>query len=315
MIREISDGPVAPSQQPVPKYGKLAMFEGKYEFLLKPVCLITAERVEVERVRISDEKRTPLENLYGGELTWQVQVWEYAEGYDSETPTWVITLDPQTTYAEAENEAKKVREMYGDWENNEILAQRFRRAEARLSLPPVKPPIDLAKENVQLAQELNRIYEIHREERAARFKVLSSIIPKTVELAEKAEQTTDAKIRQQLEQESLEAYFAENAPVWPSGIFKAWQRLNPIGLKWMQWLYVWYSRQTKRRKGINAADYDLAFNWRWKRYYLLTAEQLKDEVLKATKQRFSAEAIKKRRERLGLTTQRPPGPEANSPSQ
>ena len=55
-------------------------------------------------------------------------------------------------------------------------------------------------------------------------------------------------------------------------------------------------------------DYELAFNWRWKRYYSLTAEELKGEILKETKQLLSAEAIKKRRERLGFTTQRPPGP-------
>jgi hypothetical protein len=64
----------------------------------------------------------------------------------------------------------------------------------------------------------------------------------------------------------------------------------------------------KKRKEIDPIDYELAFNWRWKEYYLLTAEQLKDEVFKETKQLLSAEGIKKRRERLGLSTKRPPGP-------
>lgn len=252
-----------------------------------------------------------LENSFGGQETWQVQVWEYAEGYDSKTPTWMITFDPETTYEEAEREAKKVREMYGDWDETERIAQMFRPAEPRTSLPPQKPPIDLAKESLELAKEMNRRHEILREERSARFKVLGVILPKTVALAEKAEQTEDAKLRQQLEKESLEAYFAENAPGWSPLVFKAWQHLNPIGFKWMQWLYVWNSRQMKRRNEINATDYELAYNWRWKGYYLLTAEELKDEVFKATRQLYTADTIKKKRERLGLSTKRPTGPRPN----
>ena len=31
------------------------------------------------------KKRTLLENVYGGKETWQVQVWEYAEGYLPQT--------------------------------------------------------------------------------------------------------------------------------------------------------------------------------------------------------------------------------------
>jgi hypothetical protein len=159
---------------------------------------------------------------------------------------------------------------------------------------------------------LNREYVIEAEERSARFKVLRAILPKTAELAEKAEQAADAESRQRLEQESLEAFFAENAPGWPAFVFKAWQRFNQIGPKWADWLYVWKSRQMKRRKEINPIDYELAFNWSWNRYHLLTAEELKDEVFTETQQLLSADAIKKRRERLGLTTTRDPGPRPNS---
>lgn len=89
MVRELSDGDSAPMRHQVPKYVKLAMFEGKYGFLLEPVCIITGQKVEINRVRIPEKKRTLLENVYGGQETWQVQVWEYAEGYDSKTPTWM----------------------------------------------------------------------------------------------------------------------------------------------------------------------------------------------------------------------------------
>jgi hypothetical protein len=313
MIRELSDGEPSSLGWQVPKYVKLAMFEGKYGFLLQPVCIITSQKVEINRIRIPKKNRTILERVYGGQETWQVQVWEYAEGYNSKTPTWLITFDPATTHEEAKKEAEGVREMYGDWKNTEQMAQMFRPAEPRISLPPQKPPLDLSKESVQLAIESNRRYEILREERSARFKVLSTILPKTVELAEKAEQIASNGNRQELELESLEAYYAENAPGWPTIVFKAWQHLNPIGLKWMEWLYVWKSRQMRRRKEIDVVDYELAFNWRWKKYYLLTADQLKEEVFNETKQELSAEAIKKRRERLGLTTQRPPGPPPKQP--
>jgi hypothetical protein len=312
MICEISDGDPGPLQREVPKYVKLAMYEGKYGFLLMPQCLITSQKVEINRTVIPDKERTHLEYLYCGMETWQVQVWEYAEGYAPETPTWMMTFDPETTYEEAQRHASSVVEMYGNWEQTEKLAQAFRPADPRVSLPPQKPVFQVFKENPELAKKLNREYVIEAEERSARFKVLGSILPKTVELAEKAELATDAESRNKLEQESLEAFFAENAPGWPEIVFKAWQHLNPIGFKWMQWLYVWNSRRMKHRKEINAIDYELAFNWSWNRYYSMTAEELKQAVCKATKQVLSADAIKKRRERLELTTSRDPGPRPNS---
>jgi hypothetical protein len=308
MICEISDGDLAPRERQVPKYVKLAMFEGKYGFLLEPVCVLTSQKVEIHRVVIPKTQRTPMQYAFGGEETWQVQVWEYAEGHNSVTPTWTMTYDPDTTREEVEKEAAKVLDMYGDFENNVKFAQVFRPAEPRISLPPEKPIIDPAKDNSERIRELHRRYEIHREERSARFKVLSAILPKTVGLAEMAEQVADDVSRREIEVESLEAYFAENAPGWSPIVFKAWQHLNPIGFKWVQWLYVWHSRQMKNRKEIDMVDYELAFNWRWEKYYLMTAEQLKDAVYKRTNQKLTAEAIKKRRERLGLTTQRPPGP-------
>ena len=69
MIRELSDGEPPKGRRQVPRYVKLAMVEGKYGFLLQPVCLITGQKVEINRVRISRKKRTPLENLYAGEET------------------------------------------------------------------------------------------------------------------------------------------------------------------------------------------------------------------------------------------------------
>jgi hypothetical protein len=44
------------------------------------------------------------------------------------------------------------------------------------------------------------------------------------------------------------------------------------------------------------------------RYNLLTAEKLSDAILVMTGQRLTPDTLKKRRERLGLTTKRKPGP-------
>ena len=199
----------------------------------------------------------------------------------------------------------------GKWARK--LAQCFRMGEPLVRLAPKKPVLFPGKELSTEEMRMLRKYEIEREARGARFKVLKTVCPRTAELTEEAECSVDPETRRRLEAESLEAFFAENAPGWPAWIFKAWQHLNPIGLEWMKWLYVWSSKQRRRPKEVNEVDYELAFNWMWKGYYSLTAEELAQEVFKQTKQLLSPEAIKKRRERLGLTTQRPPGPPSKEP--
>lgn len=56
----------------------------------------------------------------------------------------------------------------------------------------------------------------------------------------------------------------------------------------------------------------VAFNWLRQKYNLLTAEELSDAMLVMVGQRLTPETLKKRRERLGLTTKRPPGPPPKS---
>ena len=114
-------------------------------------------------------------------------------------------FDPETTYQKAEKKAAEVRNMYENWEKKSWVSEVVRIADPLMRVLPKKPPLEVANESPQMAQELNRRYEILRDERSARFKVISAILPKTVELAEKAEQAADADVRQQLEKESLEA--------------------------------------------------------------------------------------------------------------
>jgi len=63
---------------------------------------------------------------------------------------------------------------------------------------------------------------------------------------------------------------------------------------------------------IDPIKHELAFNWLRRKYNLLTAEELSDAILLATLQRVMPDTLKKRRERLGLTTKRKPGPKPNS---
>jgi predicted metal-dependent hydrolase len=188
--------------------------------------------------------------------------------------------------------------MYRNWEDMREIVQYFRPAESRVCLPPKKPVLIMGEEPSAKLREEFRIYEIQKEERAARYQVLKTVFPKTAELTEMAELTDDPKTRNRLELESVEAYFAENAPAWPSLVFKAWQRCNQIGLQWMNWLYVWNNNREKRLRDVNPIDYELAFNWFWKGYFLMTAEQLSEVMLKQNLLPISAGAIQQRRVRL-----------------
>jgi hypothetical protein len=64
-------------------------------------------------------------------------------------------------------------------------------------------------------------------------------------------------------------------------------------------------------KALDPINHELALNWIRRGYNLLTEEELSDAILVMTGQRLTPGAIKKRRERLGLTTKRLPGPRGN----
>ena len=143
----------------------------------------------------------------------------------------------------------------------------------------------------------------------ARLKVLAGLHPKTVELIKLADATQDPQKRCKIERETVQAYFAELAHYWTEDEVLGWQRSNPIGTEWMcEFARVF--EEPKRE--IDPIKYELAFNWLRRKYNLLTAEELSDKILLATLQRLTPTGIKKMRERLGLTTKRPPGPRPKS---
>lgn len=142
----------------------------------------------------------------------------------------------------------------------------------------------------------------------ARLKVLGGMHPKTVALIAAADLTENAQERDRLEREAVHAFFAEMAHQWTEDEVIAWQRSNPIGSEWMcEFAKVF--REPERT--IDPINYELARNWLHGKYNLLTEEELSDAIFVRTGQRLMPGTLKKRRERLGLTTKRPPGPRPN----
>jgi hypothetical protein len=139
----------------------------------------------------------------------------------------------------------------------------------------------------------------------ARLKVLAGLHPKTVELIKQADATKDPQECRKIEREAVQAYFAELAHCWTEDEVLAWQRSNPIGTEWMCEFGRVFAEPMRE---IDPINHELAFNWLRRKYNLLTAEELSDSILMATLQRVMPATLKKRRERLGLTTKRPPGP-------
>lgn len=143
---------------------------------------------------------------------------------------------------------------------------------------------------------------------SARLKVLAGLHPKTVGLIKQADETKDPQQRQILERQAVSAYYAELAHHWTEDEVLAWQRSNPVGTQWMCEFARVFQEPEREIEPIN---YELAFNWLRKKYNLLTAEELSDAILIRTGQRLMPGTLKKRRERLGLTTKRQPGPPPN----
>jgi hypothetical protein len=72
------------------------------------------------------------------------------------------------------------------------------------------------------------------------------------------------------------------------------------------------------RRMLDPVNHELALNWLRRKYNRMTAEVLADSIFKRIWRwvvpgfKITADFIKKRRERLGLTTKRPPGPPPKS---
>jgi hypothetical protein len=145
----------------------------------------------------------------------------------------------------------------------------------------------------------------------ARLKVMEELQPKTVALIKIANATKDPEKRQIVECEAVQSFFAELAAhYFTEDEIKAWQRSNPVGTGWMC-EFGEVMREPRRR--LDPINHDLALNWLREKYNEMTAKELSNSVFRrvwkwlAPGFQMTGDFIKKRRERLGLTTKRKPG--------
>jgi hypothetical protein len=145
----------------------------------------------------------------------------------------------------------------------------------------------------------------------ARLKVMSDLQPKTVELIKIANATKDPVKRQIVEREAVQSYFAELAAhYFTEDEIKAWQRSNPIGTGWM---CEFGAVMREPRRQLDPINHELALNWLRQNYNRMTAKELCNSIFARFWKwlvpgfQMTADFIKKRRERLGLTTKRKPG--------
>jgi len=152
----------------------------------------------------------------------------------------------------------------------------------------------------------------------ARLKVMGELQPQTVELIKIANATKDPVKRQFVEHEAVQSLYAEWAHYFTEDEILAWQRSNPVGTGWM---CEFGEVMRNPRKQLDPINHELALNWLRQKYNELTSKELTDSVFKrvwkwlAPGFTLTADFIRKRRERLGLTTKRPPGPPPNSETQ
>lgn len=143
----------------------------------------------------------------------------------------------------------------------------------------------------------------------ARLKVLAGMQPKTVELIHRADTENDPTLRQQIETIAIQAFFADLAHYWTEEQAREWQKKNPVGTEWM----VYFAEvRSKPKLEVDPVNHALVLDWLRKKYDLLTAQELSDAIFDVTGDRIKPDTLKKRRERLGLTTRRPTGPRPNS---
>lgn len=240
--------------------------------------------------------------LWVGKDVWVVARWHrYDDG--REEPLNLEYLDPEATESEAKAAYERMIR-FANLSKDELLSLSKCFDAKEDDLAYIEERFPDAKFGPPQSGSLDE-----RDLYQARLKVLGGINPKTVALIAQADATENPKEREALERETVQSYFAEMAHQWTGDDVLAWQRANPVGSEWL----VEFAKVFREpERNLDPISYELALNWLRGKYNLLTEEELSDVILIRTGQRLMPGALKKRRERMGLTTKRPPGPRPNS---
>jgi hypothetical protein len=287
----------------IPPYRGVRLVEYRDRIALKPIAwkreFVALFFIEANNEEVPWEWMSPkaVTLLYGKDL-WIILHWEQFENGEE------ACIDIEYLAEATEKQVRKVYEgkiKFLTMTKEELLAidalfvvpkeDRNYIADRFPDLPP--DPASIQK---------NDLYQ-------ARLKVIAGMSPKTVVHMQAAEASDNSTEKEYHEREAVSAYYAEMAHYWASDAVTDWQRANPIGRKW---ICEFASIFKKPRRELDHIDHKIVLNWLRKGYNLMTAEELSKVVFDETGKPISADAIKKRRERLGLTTERPPGPRPNS---
>lgn len=232
---------------------------------------------------------------------WVVVAWRQYEDGTEETLRCHI-LDPQATEADARKSFQdEVRFMQMSREEVEEIMSLYKTTDDDLLYLETRYPKFLSPPPGSSLEERD-LYQ-------ARLKVMAGMQPRTVALIYKAHDETDPKRRAEIEREAVKAFFADMAHQWDDETLSAWLKTNPAGL---EWLNEFARVRSAKKLELDSVNYELVLNWLRQKYNLLTAEELSQAILETTGKKIRPASIKKRRERLGLTTKRSPGPRPKS---
>ena len=247
-----------------------------------------------------DPKAEPMSSVWD-DLTADTEIWcamrwyEFQDGHKENSDMCYMRPD----YTEVEVK-KRVAELQRFYSIGPEDARMF------LQCYQAKPEdYDFVDDNwpkYQSAPEPNKTdeYDVYH----ARLKVLSELSPKTIELLELVGAIKDEDQRKYIEREMVQAYFAELAHYFTEDEILAWHKNNPTGTGWM---CEFAEVMGKPRRTISPVNYELALNWLRAKYNEMTEKQLSNSIFQRLWIWLKPAAIKKRRERLGLTTKRKPG--------
>jgi len=305
-----------PSGKPIyiPPYSGVRLVECRDHFELVPVPEVRTVfgygKIKAREARIdkNDPKSEPVwDDLNPEEEVWAVMQWYvYSDGHQESGS--INYLRPECSEEQVKNSLERmIRSETMSREELLNLTTCFLATDEDFDCIDDKHP------NYQFEPDPIRTdeYDVYH----ARLKVMAELQPKTVELIKIANSIKDPAERNYVELEAVQSYFAEIAHYLTEDEVLAWQKSNLVGTGWM---CEFAAVMSNPRRQLDPVNHELALNWLRSKYNELTAKQLSNFIFRRVWQwlapgfRLTADFIKKRRERLGLTTKRSPGPPPTS---
>lgn len=308
-----------PSGKPIyiPPYSGVRLIECRDHFQLVPVVEVRTVygygKIKASKAIMDpdDPQSRPVWDDLGPEdEVWAVMQWyQYEDGHQEQGS--ISYMRPDCTEEEVRESLKQM-EDFNSLTRDDLLdlTQCFEATEEDHQYIEDNHPNYQSEPDPKNTDE----YDVYH----ARLKVMAELQPKTVELIKIANVTKDPARRGYVEHEAVQSFFAELAHYLTEDEVLAWQKSNPVGTGWM---CEFAEVMRNPRRQLDPINHELALNWLRQQYNEMTAKELSTSVFSrvwkwlAPGFRMTADFIKTRRKRLGLTTKRPSGPRPNSERQ